>query len=240
MRFPPLFAFVLVPALALAAAPALAADDEGVGALVDRVVASYGGESALSQAAVMRQSGRTVAFMRDATAAMTRTFERPDRLRVELAYPERGTEIRILDGAQAWRQERPVSGPMHGAMTLQAARINLPALLRDERERLVDGGWATAADGTRVRLLRLPLSEKLALRVEIEPERARILRSTGTIFMGEHGAMEFTTEYSEFRSWEGVLVAAREEQYAMGQHIGYTVIEAVEFPGALDPETFRP
>ena len=53
-------------------------------------------------------------------------------------------------------------------------------------------------------------------------------------------AMTFEAHYSDFRSWQGILVAAREDQFAMGRPIGYTVIDKVDFPTALPEQSFQP
>jgi hypothetical protein len=214
---------------------------ESVEDFVDRVVAAYGGEAVLSRAGTVRQTGWTVSLKRGgATAAVTRLFQRPDKLRVEIAFPGERVEVRILDGPRGWRRGAKISGPMHGAMLLQAARIALPLLLLEERAKLEDLGTESGPGGAVLRILRLPLQADLALIVAIEVETGHIVHSRGIISAGDRPVMEFATTYADFRSWNGILVAGREEQYAMGRHVGHTLIEKVEILDSVNPEEFRP
>jgi len=216
--------------------PVAAAED--VPAVVGRVIERYGGEPALRRAAILRQTGRTVALVRGQEAAMERILRPPDRLRVTLRYGDGTVEDRVLDGDAAWKNGAKTSPPLRDAMALQAARLALPRILLDRRAQLIDRG-SREIDGEIVRLIELPLSEHTTLLVAVAAESARIVMSRGTMAMG--GAkMEFTTRYSDFREWDGILIAAREEQFAMGRHTGFTVIERVEFPADLPKEAFLP
>jgi hypothetical protein len=105
------------------------------------MIAVYGGADALSRFAAMRQTGRTASMRHGGlVGTLTRIFQRPDMLRVEIVYPGEATEIRMLNGARGWRRNAEVSGPMHSAMVLQAARMGLPLLLLEEIAMLEDLG----------------------------------------------------------------------------------------------------
>ena len=211
-----------------------------VGVWVDRVISAYGGPPALERAAVMVQHGRTMSAMRGgAVGTVVREIDGPGRLRVEITYPGRVTELRILNGADGWNQRGPVPGPMHGAMRLQAARISLPRLLDARRGELRDAGASTGSDGIVVRRLELPLGQGLSLFVDIAVDSWLIRRSTGTVAVNGQ-SVAFVSEYADYRDWGGVLLPSREDQYAMGQYIGYTEIDRIEFRESLPPEQFRP
>src|SRR6266545_841075 len=123
-------------------------------------------------------------------------------------------------------------------LILQAARLDLPALLSAWVERIEDHGTAEL-DGRTVRVVAIEPAPGLVVEALIDPASARILRSRGT---SRDGAMplEFATTYEDFRAVEGVLVAFREKNWANGRSTGETVLEKVEFPKALPPELFRP
>ncbi|MDH3595709.1 MAG: hypothetical protein OEU09_13115 [Rhodospirillales bacterium] len=214
---------------------------ESLEVFVDRVIAVYGGKDALSRARTVRQTGQTVSLTRGgATATLTRVFQRPDKLRVEIAFPGEQVEVRILNGTQGWRRNSEISGPMYKAMLLQAARIAMPLLLLEEMANLKDLGTEAGPGGALFRVLQLPLRSDLALFVLIDVETGRIRHSRGSLYADERPIMEFATTYANFQSWNGILVAGREEQYAMGRHVGHTRIEKVEVLASVAPEDFRP
>lgn len=194
----------------------------------------------LSAARNLRQTGETVSLLRGGTKGrITRTLAAPDRLRVEIAYAGEVPEVRILDRDQGWNQGRQAPPPLLDAMRLQAARLDLPRRLLEAGDRVKDLGYVPAGEGRFIRTLGLALAEHLALFVDIEVPGYRILSSRGQMRRAG-AAMEFGAAYSDFRRWSGILVAAREEQYAMGQHIGHTVIEKIELLSEPDPAAFRP
>jgi hypothetical protein len=215
---------------------------EAVPAFVDRIVEAYGGAAALSDPAAVRQSGHTVSTMRGGeTGALMRVFQGSDKLRVEIGYPGEAPEVRVLDGRKGWTKGAEATGPMTGAMQLQAARMALPQILLEHKARVMDQGMTKGPDGTDVRVLELPLSPHAVLFVGADEASGLIHFSSGVIKFGGGQDMEFATVYSsDFKEWNGRLFAGREEQYAMGQHTGYNVIEAVELLESVGAETFRP
>ena len=52
--------------------------------------------------------------------------------------------------------------------------------------------------------------------------------------------MTFATDYSGFRQVEGILVAGREDQSAMGQPIGHNLIDQMELLESVPNDLFRP
>lgn len=214
---------------------------EDVSAFVDRIVTAYGGAASLSQGGVVRQSGHTVSMMRGgATGDLVRLFQPPDKLRVEIVYPDEEPEVRVLDGERGWNKGVEVTAPMHGAMRLQAARMALPLILLDEKAKVMDKGMAKGPNDEDLRVLELPLGRHLVLFVGADPASGRILVSRGQLYLGDGTAMEFATTYSRFETRNGRLFAAKEEQFAMGVYTGFNLIENVEFVDVVGPETFQP
>jgi hypothetical protein len=168
---------------------------------------------------------------------MTRIFERPVRLRVSIAYGAE-TEQRVLDGMQGWREGRPVQGPPHLAMVLQAARLDLPLLLVAQAGSLLDGG-TVERDGRSLRVAVLPLGDGMALAAEIDPGTARVVRVVARLDL-PGAAAEFVTELSDFRRVEGQLVPFREESVAQGRRTGTTVLSRVEYLREAPTGAFRP
>jgi hypothetical protein len=123
-------------------------------------------------------------------------------------------------------------------MVLQAARLDLPALLQSSLAKLRDGGKAKVA-GTNVRLLAVEPAPGLLVEAAIDPATGRILRSRGASTSGPT-PLEFVTTYSGFERIEGVLVPMREENWANGKSTGVTTLKTVTFPPAMPEWMFRP
>jgi len=231
----------LCAALALAPLARARPEEPSLSQVLKRALDAYGGLPELQRRNARVEEGRVTSAMQGGQAGrLSRTFERPRRLRVEIAYPGQEAEVRVLDGARGWRNGIEVSGTVKwAAMVLQAARMDLPRLLAEERVKLVDGG-SVKRDGRRLRAVTLPLGEGMTLTAEIDPETGRILRSSGKMDAGPGMALEFATLYSDFRRVEGVLVPFREANFAQGQRTGDTVLRRAEVLRDTPQGSFRP
>lgn len=209
-----------------------------VDALLETLAAAYAPAGTDRGVRAIRQTGVTYSSRREGEGALLRAYAHPDRLLVRIDYGQE-TEVRILYGAHAWKQDQPGGGAFHGAMRLQAARMALPWNLIEARDRVRDLGWAGQAGGGRLRILQLPLGDGIALDVGVDPESGRILRSVGRL-AGSRGVMEFGTVYEDFRHQDGRLYAATEWHFAQGQPSGHTRIDRVEFPDSLPEDLFVP
>jgi hypothetical protein len=146
--------------------------------------------------------------------------------------------VRVLDGARGWRGGEEATGPRLDAMVLQAARLDVVALLAVPGTKIVDGG-AAFVSGIRVRVLSFEPAPGLTVEAQIDPASGRVLRTRGSSG-GPHVPVAFETTYGEFRKVDGVLVAFHEWNWANGKSTGETVLEKVEFPRELPPGTFAP
>jgi hypothetical protein len=226
----------LLLALAVAAAPPA---PHAAAPLVRRCVEAYGGRAALATAARTRQVGTVTSLLHpEGGGRIGRVYARPGRLRVEIAYGSAPAEIRVLDGGKGWRDGEAVVGPRLAAMMLQAARLDLPALLDAWVAKVEDRG-TLELDGRKLRVLAVEPAPGLVVEAAIDPATGRILRSRGA---SRDPAMplEFTTTYADFRTVQGVLVPMREENWANGRSTGVTVLQDVTFPDAFPEAAFRP
>jgi hypothetical protein len=229
----------LTLAILLAApAPALpAASPAEVLALVKRCVAAYGGPTALQAAARLRQHGTVTSLLHPGEKApILRLYDRVRGLRVEVAW-QGAPEVRLVTDGRGWREGQAVQGPPLLAMLLQAARLDLPALLEAARDRVADGG-TVLHQGRPLRALVVDLGAGLSVEADLDPDSGRILRSRGA----SRGtpSLEFVTTYSDFRMVEGVLVAFREESWANGKATGETELTRVAFLESVPEALFKP
>ena len=74
---------------------------------------------------------------------------------------------------------------------------------------------------------------------EIDPASGYILKSRGLMAVGAM-QMEFATDYDDFRTVNGHLIAFKETHYAMGGNIGHSTLDKVEFIDKLEPGLFQP
>jgi hypothetical protein len=228
-------ATLLAVALVVSAAAPL---PEDVPALVRRCVAAYGGKAAIARAGVTRQEGRVTSILHPGAGRLVRAYARPGRLRVEVSFAGGSPEVRVLDGGRGWRDGEEVASARLAAMILQAARLDLPALLSAWEGRVQDRGTAEVG-GSKVRVVALQPAPGLEVEAAIDPATGRIVRSRGA--SRDPGMpLEFLTTYEDFRKVDGVLVAFREQNWANGRSTGETVLEKVEFPKTLPEATFRP
>ena len=232
----------LAPAPSLAgqgAAPASGKKGPSVDAVVRKAVEAYGGKSGFARSALRREEGTVTSLLHPGdTGQIVRALSRPGRLRVEVEFPGTGKEVRVLDGKRGWRNGEPAEGPRLDAMVLQAARLDVVAMLAVPGTKITDGGTATVNDQL-VRVLSFEPAPGLTVEAQIDPANGRVLRTRGSAG-GPHVPVAFETTYDDFRKVDGVLVAFHEVNWANGKTTGETVLQKVEFPRALPPETFAP
>jgi hypothetical protein len=205
-----------------------------VAGFLDEVVAAYGGGATPT---AIHERGNTESIRRG-SGPVERWWQAPDRFRIEIRYPG-APESRLLSGAQAWQQGQPAKPAFHGAVLLQAARMALPWRLRDNAAQVTDLGIAPQAGGKQVRNLEWRVQEGIKLIIEIDPDTRLIMRSRGVLTIN-NSSMEFATGYEDYRMVDGRRVAMSERHFAMGQYIGHTRLESVEFPAVLPAPTFNP
>jgi len=224
-----------------AVAPLRAADPaaKSPDALIDSVLTEYGGKAALDKVRAYRMEGTVSSVMRG-NGALMRTFARPDRLKITLDYSNH-PEARILDGGKGWRSDgkgnmSQADGFLLTSMVLQAARANLPWLLDEHRGKLK---MIAPMDGGKLQGLEIPLGEGLTLTVYADTATGRIVRTSGVL---EAPGMKtnFATDYSDFRTVDGVLFSFREANFASNQSTGDTVITRVIVNPPLKDSDFRP
>jgi hypothetical protein len=176
------------------------------------VVDAYGGEEALRSIRGYHTKGKQWAVQSHVMIDVERWFGRPDRLRLELEYPDHH-ESRFTDGSIGWAGSssnslRPANSLKLQAMLLQTARLDSPLRLLEHEhdiERL-------EADGEGRIVLRLPIGSKLYIDYHIELKSHRIARMS--MWMPGPPEMQFAADYGQFHEIEGVLIPFSEVTFA--------------------------
>lgn len=208
--------------------------------VVERVIETYGG-GASGAATGFEQEGRIVSPLHPGVVgSVVRKSDGPTRLRVETTFPGQGTEVRIVDGERGWRDGVEVAGPNLAAMQLQAARLALPELLAARRAEVADRGEVTNG-GARRHVLALALGQGRELTLEVDPESGRVTRTIGRSGAAGGGlAIEFATDYGEYRSVSGRLFPFYECTTAMGRRTADITFGSTVPVAAFPPGTFAP
>jgi hypothetical protein len=202
-------------------------------------MAAYGGERAQVRLGCVRADGKvTSALHPGEVGRYTRVFSRSSRLRQEVEFPGGAPEVRVLDGARAFRYGEPAPGPVTATLQLQAARLDLPALFLEWEPRVVDQGEVTH-EGKKVRVLGLEISTGMRVEAGIDPRSGRILYARGLARTGPR-ELELFTVYRDFRMVDGVLVPFHEEGWANGEPTGDVELAGVEFPDDVPESAFQP
>ena len=200
--------------LAVLATTANAAD------LADRVIDAYGGQTAWANVKVIRPTGIVTSRMQRANGELLRELARPSKLRVEIRYPS-VSEVRVVDGRRGTRDGEEAHGPALDAMILQAARIDIPAILIARRDAVQEGPRGRYNDAE-VRTLLVDLGDGLSLKLDVDPETCRVVHSAGIM-----PSMQFETEYGDFRKIDGRLFAFHETNIAGTTRTGETFLHNV-------------
>ena len=207
--------------------------------VIEQVIDAYGGRSALEQVKAYRADGKVVTRQQGREGPMSRLFQRPGRLRVELRYPDL-IETRIVDGSRGWRglgtEFAPSKGMMLDAMVLQAMRSDLPLFLLSHQDS-VRAIAPLMRDSLQLEGLEVALGAGRSLRAYIDPATHRILVSQSLLGEGE-AAMKFETNYSDFRSVGSVLFAFHEVNFAAGTATGTTTIDSLTLNPKFGPAGF--
>lgn len=206
-----LILFLMCPGLLLGVVACSRSSAADTPALVARVIEAYGGEKALRAVNGYHASGDQVATQGNVKIKTERWFARPDRLCLDLAYPDHH-EIRLTSGADGWSGSSmealaPANAMKAQAMRLQTVRLDTPLRLLEHQGEIE----ARAADAKGRTVLRVPIDTGLYIDYHIDPKSGRIMHTTTGM---ADPPMEFGTDYDDFKKVDGVLVPFGEVTYA--------------------------
>lgn len=226
---------VLIVLCIAAWAPA-GARAEALADVLDRMIATYGGEQNLQKLDSMVQEWDLLALTRNQQGSDKRSVRLPEQLKIELTYPDK-RETRVLNGDSGYaifddREPAAASAMQAGAMRLQLMRLYSPLTLRDKIDSLAMSG----GDG----YLTLTLSERgLQADYIVSTETWHIVKVVGRLSMNG-ASMQFVTEYSEFAMVDGVLVPHRENKFVGGMNTAVLRLQRITVDAEFDDDEFEP
>jgi hypothetical protein len=200
----------VVASLLLCVSAVTYAESLDVDTLLDRLIETYGGEANLQKLNSQIQLWDVVALTSNRHGTDVRALDAPDKLRVQLTYPDK-REVRIINGSASFASyggepEASVGRPQSDAMRLQLMRLYSPLVLKGKRQAL-----SLEADGGNYVLT---LFEH-GVRVDyvVNSKTWRIEKVVGGLAINGQ-EFRFVTEYSDFAFRNGVLVHQRENKFA--------------------------
>jgi hypothetical protein len=211
------------------------------GDIRNKMFDAYGGRERLSQISSIAAEGSMTALIRGGHGIYRRALRRDGKLFVDIQYSE-SRETRMLSGTRALRgidgKLEEVSGPGYLAMVYQYNELSMPFALLDDSFVVKDLGSEPFAGGA-VRVLRCTDRAGDTLDVFVNEESYRIVKTLGRFSVGTEST-SLSSEFSDFRFFEGVLVPFRIVNYAGETRISETVIDDYLFNAQLDDAMFDP
>ena len=131
---------IVLAGLLLACASTVCAEEPNLEALLQQIIAEYGGEENLRKLDNHIQEWDVVALVGARHGTDTRRIRVPDQLKVEISYPDK-QERRIVNGESGYFMHgnsppRLASKPQKDAMRLQLMRHYSPLVLRGKLDSL--------------------------------------------------------------------------------------------------------
>ena len=214
----------------------LPASGEHLQEVLQQMVDAYGGEANVRKLDSMVQEWDFLALMGNKHGSDVRALAMPDRLKVELSYPDK-KETRVLDGDTGYviydgRPAAVAEEHQTNAMRLQLMRLYSPLALLDRIENLhlTDKGD----------FLVLTLQENgLQADYLVNKEDWHIEKVLGTLHINGM-KMNFLTEYEDFREIEGVVLHHKENKFAGSVNTARLELRHVELDAAIDDADFDP
>jgi hypothetical protein len=202
--------------------------------VLGQVIDTYGGEENLRKLDSQIQEWEVVALMDNRHGTDVRSIRTPNQLKVELTYPGK-KETRIVNGEASHVMYsgalvQVAAQHQRDAMRLQLMRLYSPLVLRDRLDHLT-----LTLDGESCALTLL----EHGVRVDyvVNTDNWRIERVVGSLPVNG-SAMQFLTEYSDFRFQDGVLVHGRENKFAGGVNTAVLKLRRIMLDADLNDEVF--
>jgi len=194
--------------------------------LLDQMISSYGGAKTLEKLnRPYKQIWQLNAVSRHAQGNDTRHIELPEKLEVELTYPN-NSETRILVGDQGLKiydktRKEEAKGPALDAMRLQRMRLYSPLMLKNKIANI------KLSEKNNYYCLTLTEGDLIA-EYFVNKQTHMIDIVIGTLQMGEM-KMQFKTEYHDYKMEDGVMLPHREIKYAGNVNTAVLTLQETSF-----------
>ncbi len=220
------FRLLYISLIALLVSLNLSANTDSAEKIVAQMISSYGGTEALEKLNnPYQQIWRLNAITRNTQGNDFRNIALPENLQVELTYPD-SSETRILIGNQGLKiyndtKQVKAEGPMLDSMRLQRMRLYNPLMLQERIASIT----LSEKNGRYC----LTLSEHgLVTDYHVNKKTHLIEIVIGTLQMGGM-AMQFRTEYNDYKVSDGVMLPHQEIKYAGNVNTAILTLLATRF-----------
>jgi len=243
MRCLGLMAAVLLVSAPLYAHAAVGATRQSIKELIPKIISAYGGEDVVKRSRKVYAAGDITAFMRNYKGIYARYLERDSKLRVETAYANGSSELRILNGKTGWRRmdKTPfmeVKEYQLLAMVYQYKQLDMPYGLLTGQYNITDEGSSTL-NGAEVEVLDLEDSEGPPMKIYVDLKSFHIVRIEGYFFV-KGNLTSLAAEFGDFRKVDGLLLPFKITNFGSGQLIGETIIKKYKINPSIEGSLFKP
>jgi hypothetical protein len=225
-----------------AAADLPALGDEVV-SLVEKIITSSGGKTAVAGMTGVHASGDIEAYMRGDKGRYELFFQRPGKLRVETQY-QRTSETRILNNGRGYRGTdnaplSPVQDHRFLAMVYQYRHFDLAyGLLTGMFSVRMKG--KEHLNGKPVYIMHLTADDGTPMDVYIDTETFLIVKVTGYFTVADGRQTTLSSEFSDFRQVGDMVFPFTVMNYAGGQKIAETRMKTCRINPPLEDFLFLP
>jgi hypothetical protein len=208
---------------------------------VAKIIQAYGGKETLTRVSSLAAEGKITTFMPKDGGTYSYYLKRNRHLLVDIKYTKR-TEKRILNGNLGYsgtdEEAAEVTGSTYDAMVYQYNQLDLPYGLLDSAFRVT----YLRKDSFHSRpVVVLKLTDRAGNEMEaaVDSENYHIVKTIGFFGMGREKA-GLSTEFSDFRMVDGVLLPFTIVNYADGFKISKTKISKYTINLNISDAAFSP
>jgi outer membrane lipoprotein-sorting protein len=219
------------------------ARSDDANALITKIIAAYGGKSAVERTTGISAVGTINAFMRQDSGTYKLLFKRPRKLRVETKY-QRSFEKRILIGNTGYRESDAtpsvqVKDQRFLTMVYQYKHFDILygflngyySVSREGKENL---------HGNMVEVLHLTDQEGPPMDVYVDDKTFFIVKVTGYFVMPDGRKTSLSSEFSDFRNVADTVFPFKVANYAGGQKIAETIMQSYIINPEISDSAFVP
>ena len=211
--------------------------------IVASMLKAYGGAEAVRKVVSVTAKGRIVEPLNGNEGSYARFLERHGKLLIEI-MPERGGEIRVLNGDRGWQGGRDgfiLASPLQlQSMRYQYSYLDLPMKLSD-KDLTISCGGTQLHNGRKVFLLMIDLKNVPRLNILVDAKTFLIVRVAASFAMGMGSSTsELSTEYSDYRVVGGVLFPFRLINSAGAMKLSEIVLDEIAVNRKISANLFTP
>jgi hypothetical protein len=211
-------------------------------ALIDQIIKAYGGRDALAKVNSIYTRDRIKMYQQDNDGWITRYFQRPRKLRVEIALYT-APETRILNEANGWlsigtAEAKKADQSSYEGLLFQYNYMNLPFSLIDGSNTVLSLG-KDKIGAVSVDVLRIKNKEGQELALSLDEKTHLISKAASPVTDGTVKTV-LSVQFSDYREVNAVKVPFKRVNYYGASPVSESQMTEVVFNKAMAEGLFKP